>query len=162
MSYELVSHNATYYDPEWDTNIGLNFEEICMQSWFEDMNTLGPGTIERHPLGMAMINKFVSGHGVVHNDVVSYAGVTGFEEYNGENLAVIGGIITLPTYRNKGLGTKTVEGLLSTASTPEMVAEHEHLGFIARCNKDSKLLTDKLGFTCIGEELGKFVMIKIF
>lgn len=160
MSYELVSHDTTHYEPDWDTDIGLNFEEICIQSWLENMITLGPGTIERHPLGMAMVNKFVSGHGVLHNDVVSYAGVTGFEDYDGKNLAVVGGIITLPIYRNKGFGTKTVEGLLSAASTPETVTKHGHQGFIAKCNKDSKMLADKLGFTAAGEELGKLVMVK--
>ncbi len=161
MKYELVPHDTIYYEPSGDAFLELDFEEICELSSQEDMKALDPITIKNHPIGMAMVSEFMSPHWVFHCDVMSYAGVTGFEKYDGKNLAVVGGIITLPQFRNQGVGTKTVAGLLNAASTPEMVAKYGHKGFIAKCNADSKLLTEKLGFTEVGHKLGKLVMVKM-
>ena len=161
MNYELMPHDSTYYEPSGDAFLDLDFEEICMQSSHEDMKTLDPDIIKNHPLGMAMVKQFISPHYVAHYDVVSYAGITSFEHHDGHDLAVVGGIITLPMFRNKGFGVETVAGLLSVASTPAMVEKYGHKGFMARCNANSKLLTEKLGFTEVGEQLGKLVMVKL-
>lgn len=157
ITYEVYPHDWAGHN-----DVPLSFHGLCEASSTEAMNQLTQQDIRNHAYGMAMVRSFVSGHGVPHRDVVSYAGVTGFEEFNGSKLAVIGGILTLPDERGKGHSTTTISALCEVVSGFEAVGQHGHQGLLAKCNQHSHSLTQKLGFSEQGKALGKTIMVKMF
>ncbi|MGB4758530.1 MAG: GNAT family N-acetyltransferase [Candidatus Saccharimonadales bacterium] len=159
-NYILKPHDYTYYDYGADEYVPLDFTNLCAASGQENMLPLSPEGIAGHALGRALVESFWSPHNVQHIDVIGYAGATGFRDFKDEKHMVIGGVITLPEYQNKGLGSLTIMDLLDAASTPDALAQFRHAGFIARCNPASTALLGKLGFEQAGEEGGKTLMVK--
>lgn len=161
ITYEVYPHDHIY--DNWSAGVFATFDftALCEASGAEAMNQLTPQAIENHVYGMTMIRNFVSGHGSLHNDPVSYAGVTGFEDFGGNKLAVIGGIITLPDERGKGHSSATISALCEVASGSEAVDQHGHRGLLAKCNQHSHGLTEKLGFSEQDTHLGKTIMVKM-
>jgi GNAT superfamily N-acetyltransferase len=124
------------------------------------MIPLDAAGMQSHPLGLAMVHAWVSGHGFFHKEPVAYTGITGFKEYEGKKLAIVGGVITLPAARGKKLGHMTVGGLLEIAASDDSTAQYGHEGFIAKCNENSEGLFLNHGFEVIALEEGKTVMMK--
>jgi hypothetical protein len=156
-SYRLIAPDSQYYEA-----CQLDFESLFKTSVAEDMKPLDATAMQKHPFSMAMVGIYWTPHHVQKVDVLSYAGVTGFEEYRDKKLAVVGSFITPPPFRHAGHSLGTVDQLLEIASTPEAIIEHGHAGFMARCNTSSERLTKKLGFSEAGRELGKVVMVRMF
>lgn len=146
---------------ELECTIPLSFTKICAASAEGNMKPLDQDKINQHLYGMAMEGGFLSGHGVWHSDVISYAAVTGFEEHDGKKLAEIGGVVTLPGERGLGYSTATVSKVLELASSDGAVAEHGHKGFLAKCNSNSiGLFVAKFGFEITGAQDQQQIAIK--
>ncbi len=163
IGYEtfLMSPDATYYDYNTGENFPLNFAELCRVSRDETMNLLTPQVIKKHPLSIATVAEYWTPHQVQHVEVAAYAAVTGFEEHDSKKLAVVGSLIAAPWARGWGVGFSTAEALIHLASAEQAVHEHEHHGFIAKCNEHGKKLTQKLGFEEHELVGGKTVMLKL-
>ena len=161
---DILPADTTEYYVLPDDYFPFSYEKLCAQSLKEDMKPLHELAIfGKHLYGTAAHGWFVSGHGVYHEDVVSYAAVAGFEEHDGKKLAEIGGVVTLPWERGNGYSTAVVSKVIELASSEEAIAEHGHEGLMAKCNESSiGLFVAKFGFEIVGQDGTKQIAAKLF
>jgi len=159
--YSLYSNKSSELYKESFFKDEISLTELLSFSSTEDMKPLSIDNVFNHPIGVGMIGTWYSGHGYAHKDVLTYAGITGFEKYDGKNFAVIGGLITHPDSRKMGLGRLTVGRLLQIGSFHNHIIQYGYEGFIAKCNeKSSPLLKESFGFIDSGIENGKHIVTK--
>lgn len=158
--YELVSNdNPHLYNPTteyWSPSL----EDLLAFTQEADMKELSSDDIKNHFLGCSIVGSRYQLPFANHHSVLSYAGITGSDDFQGKLCAIIGGVIVHPEARKIGLGSLTVNWLIQTASSNRLQDQLKYDGFIARCNKISIKLFAHLGFVAIQEEESKTTMFK--
>lgn len=158
-SIYYVSSNHPFLD-EMDEYSPVNLGPLCRASQKADMLPLSPKDILAHPLGVVAVGTYSTRGHFELADALSYAGITGFSEIDGDKMAVIGGVITKPSARQLGLAYHTIKEVLTVGSMPATIMNHDHQGYMARCNNASIGIFQELGFDAVDSEGGRTIMAK--
>lgn len=156
-----MPHTTTYYDSYSGDMRHLSYASLQYRSLKEDMKRLSRAEVFSHPIGRAMVGIWTPSRSYEHRKVLAYAGVTGFEDFQGKHIATIGGVLVLPSARCGGIGFDTVEAVVLEAQAEEKVAEYGHAGLLARCNQASRGIFSRLGFEEAVVQGNKSIMMKM-
>jgi hypothetical protein len=160
--YEVVSNDNPHLYAAASEYWSPSLEDLLVYSREGKgaMNPLTTHDVRGHSLGCSMVGTWYDLPFADHQGVLSYAAITGREEFQGKICAVIGGVIVHPSVRRVGVGTLTVDWLVKTASTKAFQMQWEHEAYIARCNTLSAKLFAALDFIEVQEEESKTIMFK--
>lgn len=149
-----INHNQAESEP-------VNLKPLCQVARRSTMEPLSPGMILGHSFGRVAIGVLQWSRGSYETWYpLAYAGITKYVDFEGDHLAVVGGIVAKKSVQGTGLAFRNTNELLKVAASDMAVDKYGHQGFLAYCNDQSVRLFGKLGFDLVGSDEDKIVMRK--